>query len=185
MGQSDTIVAQIPQAARTVVESGLRQERLKRRVRERLEMVKGAALGQSLAEIARWSGRTERTVAQWLGRYVAGGVAALADAPRPGRPPQADAGYRAALETAMATAPRALGLSYDHWTSARLSAYLAEQTQVVIAPSWVRSLLKRQEFVTGRPKHTLDHLQDPAEVAACEGALAEAEKKDGRRAGAL
>ena len=85
----------------------------------------------------------------------------------------------------MATAPRALGLSYDHWTSARLSAYLAEQTQVVIAPSWMRSLLKRQEFVTGRPKHTLDHLQDPAEVAACEGALAEAEKKDGRRAGAL
>ncbi len=185
MSKRETSVAQIPAAARAVVDEALRQARLKRRVRERLEMVKGAALGQSLAEIARWSGRTERTVTPWLERYVAGGVAGLADAPRPGRPPQADAGYRVAMTTAMATAPRTLGLTYDHWTSARLSAYLAEQTQVVIAPSWLRSLLKRQDFVTGRPKHTLKHLQDVAEVAACEAALAEAKKKDGRRTRAV
>ena len=166
----------IPAEARGVVERELRRRDLVPRLRERLKMVKAAALGQDLAQIARWSGRSVRTIGHWLRRFVAGGVAALADAPRPGRPPRADAAYRQALEVAMATSPRALGLVYDHWTSARLSAYLAQQTGVEIAPSWVRSLLKQQRFVPGRPKHTLKHRQDPDEVAACEVALAAAEK---------
>ena len=166
----------IPASARAVVDPVLRQRALAPRVRERLEMVKAAALGQDLAAIARWSGRSRRTIGHWLGRFVEGGVAALADAPRSGRPPRADAAYQQALEQAMATSPRPLGLGYDHWTSARLSAYLAQQTGVLIAPSWLRSLLKQQHFVPGRPQHTLKHRQDPAEVAACEAALAAAEK---------
>jgi hypothetical protein len=32
-------------------------------------------------------------------------------------------------------------------------------------------------FARGRPKHTLSHLRDPEEAAACEAQLAEAEKK--------
>src|SRR5262245_58684572 len=98
----------IPPEARAVVEPVLRRRELAPRVRERLEMVKAAALGQSLPEIARWSGRSGRTIVYWLERFVAGGVAALGDAPRPGRPPRADAAYRQALEQAMATSPRAL-----------------------------------------------------------------------------
>lgn len=133
----------------------------------------------------RWSGRSARTVRRWLGRFVIGGVAALADAPRPGRPARADGAYRAALEAAVTTPPPALGLPFDVWTSARLSAYLAEQTAVRIAPSWLRTLLGRQDFVRGRPKHTLGHLQDPAEVAAFEAAVAAAGENNGGRAGPL
>lgn len=131
----------------------------------------------------RWSGRSARTVRRWLGRFVIGGVAALADAPRPGRPARADGAYRAALEAAVTTPPPALGLPFDVWTSARLSAYLAEQTAVRIAPSWLRTLLGRQEFVCGRPKHALGHLQDPAEAAAFEAAMAEVGGENGGRAG--
>ena len=69
------------------------------------------------------------------------------------------------------------------WTSDRLSAYLAEVTGVRIAPGWLRALLARRDFVCGRPKHTLTHLQDPDEVAACKAALAEAGGKGGGRAG--
>ena len=78
-----------------------------------------------------------------------------------------------------------LGLPFDVWTSGRLSAYLAEQTGVRIAPGWLRVLLHRQRFACGRPKHTLDHLQDPAEVAACEEALRVAGEKGGGAAGAV
>jgi transposase len=66
---------------------------------------------------------------------------------------------------------------YEAWTSARLSAYLAETTKVRITASWVRHLLTQRRFACGRPKHTLTHLQDPDDVARCERALAEAEKK--------
>jgi hypothetical protein len=50
-------------------------------------------------------------------------VAALADAPRTGRPVQADAAYLAAMETALETPPAPLGLAFDVWTSDRLAAY--------------------------------------------------------------
>lgn len=53
-----------------------------------------------------------------------------------------------------------------------------------IAPGWLRVLLARERFACGRPKHTLGHLPDPEEVAACEAALAEVGGKGGGRAGA-
>ena len=160
----------------------LRRRDLAPRVRERLEMVKALGLGQDLAQVEAWSGRTAGTIRRWAGRFVSGGVAALADAPRGGRPRRADEAYLAALERAVETAPPALGLPFDVWTSDRLSAYLAETTGVRIAPGWVRALLARRRFVSGRPKHTLKHLQDAAAVAACEAELAAAEKKGGRGA---
>lgn len=170
---------------RAEVEGLLRRRDLPPRVRERLEMVKAAALGQDLAAIAAWSGRTVRTVKRWLRRYGTGGAAAVADAPRAGRPPRADAAYRQALERAVDTPPRDLGLPFDVWTSARLSAYLAQTTGVRLAPGWLRVLLAQQDFVCGRPKHTLAHLQNPAEVAACQAELAAAGKKGGGAARAL
>ena len=170
---------------RQEVERLLRQRDLAPRVRERLEMVKALGLGQEVAQIEVWSGRTAGTIRRWVGRYLSGGVAALADAPRGGRPRRADEAYLAALETAVETAPPEWGLPFDVWTSDRLSAYLAETTGVRIAPGWVRALLAGRRFVSGRPKHSLKHLQNAAEVAACEAELAAAEKKGGRRARAV
>jgi len=112
-----------------------------------------------------------------LGAFAKGGIGALADAPRSGRPVAADAAYLAALEEAVETSPRRLGLGFDVWTSQRLSAYLARTTAVRIAPGWLRVLLGGMRFACGRPKHVLGHLRDPEEVAACEAELAEAEKK--------
>ena len=175
----------IASAQRAVVETLLAQRALAPRQRERLEMVKAAWLGADVAAIAQWSGRTPRTVRRWLTAFRAGGVTALAGAPIPGRPPKADAAYLAALEQAVETPPRALDLPFDVWSSRRLSAYLAETTGVRIAPGWLRVLLHRQRFACGRPKHTLDHLQDPEEVAACAAALQAAGEKGAPGAGAV
>jgi transposase len=159
-------------ADRAAVEALLRRGDLAPRVRERAEMVKAAVLGQEVGWIAAWTGRSEQTVRFWLRRYRCGGLAALADAPRCGRPAKADAAYLAALERAADTPPRALGLAFDVWTAARLSAYLAAATGVVVAPGWLRTLLGRRDFVCGRPKHTLRHLRDPAAEAASRAELA-------------
>ncbi|HKG24305.1 MAG TPA: helix-turn-helix domain-containing protein [Thermomicrobiales bacterium] len=137
------VAGPIGPAQRAAVEALLRERELTPRVRERVEMVKGAALGWDLAAIAAWCGRAEATVRRWL----------------------------AALEAAVETDPRALGQGFDVWTSARLSAYLAATTGTRIAPGWLRVLLHRQRFASGRPKHSVAHLQEPAEVAACEARL--------------
>jgi transposase len=167
-------------AQQAAVDHRLRRTDLRRRERQRLEMVKGAAQGWDRTAIARWSGLQETTVQRWLDRFVAGGVDALRDAPRTGRPPKADAAYRAALEQALASVPPALGLPFDVWTSPRLSAYLAETTGVRIAPGWLRALLAERDWVSGRPKHTLYHLQDAHEVAACAQTLADLGEKGAR-----
>ena len=171
-------------AQRVEVEGWLRRRTQPPRVRERLEMVKAAALGQDAGAIARWSGRTERTVCRWVGRYTRAGAAGLVDAPRAGRPPHADAAYLEQLERLVETEPPTLGLPFDVWTSARLSVYLAETTHVRITPGWLRGLLGRRRFACGRPKHTLSHLQDAEAVHACEAELVAAEKKGRGRAGA-
>ena len=167
------------------VEAWLRHRDLSPRYRERLEMVKAAGRGEEVAAIARWSGRTPRTVRRWLTAFREGGIGALAGTPIPGRPPKADAAYLAALEAAVETVPRTLGLPFDVWTSGRLSAHLHQQTGVRIAPGWLRVLLHRQRFACGRPTHTLAHLQDPDEVAACEEALQRAGEIGAAAAGAV
>ncbi len=185
MARTGQSLPELTEEQRAAVEAALRRRDLAPRMRERLEMVKAVALGQDLARIGRWSGRSLRTVRRWLRRFAAGGVAALADAPRSGRPAVAGEGYRRAAEAALEAGPRALGLPFDVWTSDRLSAYLAETLGVRIAPGWLRALLARWEWACGRPKHTLKHLQDPAAVAACAEELAAAAAKSGGRAGAV
>lgn len=164
-------------AQRAEVELLLRRRDLTPRVRERLEMVKAIGLGYRRETIEGWSGRKARTIRRWVRAFACQGIAGLADAPRSGRPAEADAAYLQALERAVDTPPRDLGLPFDVWTSARLSAYLTETTRVRITPSWLRHLLARRRFASGRPKHTLQHLQDPDDVARCERELADAEKK--------
>src|SRR3954466_2201793 len=83
----------------------LRREDLSPRVRERLEMVKAADLGHDLGQITAWSGRTPRTVRRWLGAFASGGIGALADAPRSGRPVVAGAASPKALEGGGGTPP--------------------------------------------------------------------------------
>jgi transposase len=185
MERGTDLTGAITAAQQAAVEALLAQRELAPRQRERLEMVKAAWLGADIAAIAQWSGRTPRTVRRWLAAFRAGGVTALAGAPIPGRPPKAGATYLAALEHAVETPPRSLGLPFDVWSSRRLSAYLAETTGVRIAPGWLRVLLHRQRFACGRPKHTLEHLQDATEVAACEAALQAAGEKGGRPTGAV
>ena len=121
MNEDPAAVITVTAEERTEVEAVLRRRDLPLRLRERLEMVKAAALGQDVAAIARWSGRTPETVRRWLAVFAAGGIAALADAPRQGRPPKADATYLAAREQAVETPPRTLGQPFDVWTSRRLS----------------------------------------------------------------
>jgi transposase len=179
MARTDGGLPAVEPEQQAAVEAELRRRDVAPRVRERLEMVKGAARGQEVAAIARWVGRSERTVRRWMRRFAAGGLAALADAPRAGRPVHADAAYRQAAEAALEHGPRALGLPFDAWTSARLAAYLERETGVRVAPGWLRALLGRWDWACGRPKHTLNHLQDPAAVAACEAEVAAAAGKSG------
>jgi transposase len=79
-----------------------------------------AADGLPNAEIGRRVGMTRQTVIAWRARYETGGVEALADLPRSGRPPIVD---EAAVVVATLNPPPA-ALAVTHWSARLLSAHL-------------------------------------------------------------
>ena len=100
----------------STVEAGLAQ---------RARIVLLAAEGLPNAEIARRVGMSRPTVIQWRNRYAAGGVAALGDLERPGRPSVID---DAEVVVATLTAPpESLGVT--HWSARLLGKHRRHQWQ--------------------------------------------------------
>lgn len=126
------------------------------RLRMRAQIVLLAAEQRMLApEIARIVRSDEQTVRTWLKRYMAEGVAGLADAPRPGVRPKVTPAYRAQLLEVVRQRPRSLGQPYSLWTLQRLADYLAEQTGIRVSHVTVRAYLKAAGIVLSRPQHKI------------------------------
>ena len=87
----------------------------------------------------------------------------------------------AALEAAVETPPRSLGLPFDVWTSGRLSAYLWRRPGCASPRAGCACCCTGSASPAAGPNTPSTHLQDPAEVAACEEALRVAGEKGGGR----
>jgi transposase len=87
---------------------------------QRARMVLLAADGLPNAEIGRQVGMTRQTVISWRARYEAGGIDALADLPRSGRPPVVD--EAAVVVATLNPPPPELGVT--HWSARLMSDHL-------------------------------------------------------------
>lgn len=126
------------------------------RLRTRAQMVLlSAEQGLKVPQIAVIVRESEATVLRWLKRYRAEGLEGLQDAPRPGRPAEVTAGYRAELLAAVRRRPRSLGLPFSLWTLQRLVDYLAEHTGIRVSDETVRRALKQADIVLSRPQHNI------------------------------
>jgi transposase len=126
------------------------------RLRTRAQMILLAAEQHLVAaEIAKIVRTDEQTVRRWLKRYVAEGVAGLADAPRPGTSPTVTDDYQAQLLQAVRQRPRSLEQPYSLWTCQRLADYLAEKTGIRVDGETVRRHLKVAGIVLSRPQHKI------------------------------
>jgi transposase len=85
-------------------------------------MVLLAAEGLPNTEIGRRVGMTRQTVIAWRSRYQAGGIDALADLPRSGRPPVID---EAAVIVSTLNPPPA-ELAVTHWSARLLAEHLSK-----------------------------------------------------------
>jgi putative transposase len=94
------------------------------RVKERILAVKLVYDGFSLSEAARIVGRTKRAVFNWVRRFREGGIEALRDKPRSGRPRKASRDF---IAEKLRSSPRALGYNVDYWTVKLLRVELAKE----------------------------------------------------------
>ncbi len=108
--------------------------------------------GASYTAICTTLAVTDRFIARWKQRYATGGVRALADAPRTGRPNRLAPAIEARILDLSQRLPPA---PLTHWTSSRMAAHVG------VSPSTVQRVWQR----AGLKPHRLEHYvasPDPA-----------------------
>jgi transposase len=111
---------------------------------ERARIVWRASRGETPPAIAAALGLDAETVRRRIRRFNAGGLAALEDGHRSGRPATYSADEVAAAIAAALTSPRSLDLPFASWTLDRLAAYLHERKGIGIRRSRIGEVLLKE-----------------------------------------
>ena len=120
----------------------LRQATMAPRLRVRLECVKLRDQGQAVPQIAEQLQVSQATVRRALRRVRIGGLDALADRPRSGRPPRLSDPDLDAVEALLRQAAR----QGQVWTMGQLAAWLAGCRGVKISPGRLGALLRARDW---------------------------------------
>jgi transposase len=129
------------------------------------------------SEIASIVEKHEATVRKAVHRFLDGGFGALADAPRPGRPPRWKRQDLDALE-AMLDDSAARGVT---WTLPALAEWLRRERGVQLDSSWLSVLLHRDGFRWKRTRDSLRHPADPVLQQAARARLEDGQPYSWRR----
>lgn len=132
---------------------------------ERARIVLAAADARRIGDIASERNVSRPTVSAWVRRFNDGGLAALDDLPRSGRPHTYTEQQRAEVLAAALTDPTALGLPFGCWTLDRLAAYLNEQKAIPIKRSRIDELLRAEGLVWRHQETWFGERVDPAFAA--------------------
>lgn len=132
------------------------------RVSERMRAILLSARGYGVPEIARIFECDEATVRDWIAHFEAGGVPALRDRPRVGRPSRVTPAARDQVAHVIEGGPASVGHSGGGsvWTVVTLQLFLVVRGGVALSGATVRRLLLALGFRWRRPKHSLP--VDPA-----------------------
>ena len=124
------------------------------RLFRRLQAVLFVAEGVSVSEAARRARVDRSTLHRWLGRYLRRrDPADLADAPRAGRPPVAEAITDSAIATLLARDPRREGFPATTWTVPLLTTYLARRSGRQVSARTLRRRLHSLGYRWKRPRY--------------------------------
>jgi transposase len=159
-----------------IIEHAIRHDK-RPEVRQRCTAIRLLHLGHKPSEVAKMQAVSDPTIYGWHKRWLAGGVEALADKPRSGRPLKSDDAYSLLVEAVVEKAPAELGYDFAIWTIDRLRSHLEKETGIDLSESRFRALLKRKGYRYRRPKHDLGHLQDKDAKAAAKEQLDELKKR--------
>lgn len=144
---------EVDAAERADVEKLAHSRKAEARLVQRAAVVWRCLQGQPTGAIAAECKLDRRTVHQWLRRFDAGGLDALKDAPRSGRPATYSPEERAEVVAAALHRPQELNLPFGGWSLDRLVTYLHEHKQIAIQRSRVGEILL-QEGLRWRKQET-------------------------------
>ena len=116
----------------------------------RAQMILQTAAGNSASRVAGDLGVRKATVLDWVRRFREGGVAALADAERPGRPQKFDEAVRLAVAALAVDDPAARSTQRNRWTVRALATEFEKTLPLAPKRSTVWSILREAGIRTNR-----------------------------------
>jgi len=112
--------------------------------------------GTSPSDVAGRLGVTRQTLYNWTRRFDAGGgLHALYDRARRGRPPKLSAPVRGLLVWLLKQPPDAFGYRATGWTAALLRNVLARRLGVHVSARTLRRALHQMDYAWKRPRYIL------------------------------
>jgi transposase len=154
-----------------------REPGLKRRTRDRLELVRLADTGMSIPQLAQLFRADEGRVRFWIKRFLSEGFDALEDQPHPGQPSRLTPELLAVVRAQLAKGDRT-------WTLGQLADWLETEHGLRLTPDHLGFLLRRAQYSCHRTERSVRHAQDPEEVAERQADL-ETLEKGGTRAASM
>ena len=107
--------------------------------------------GRTQADVADFLGVHAVTVAKWMKAYRAGGEAALAAKPVPGRPRFLTDEQEAEVRSWRLKKPTDFGFRTDLWTAARVAQLIRDRLGVTYHPSSLREWLSKRGYSPQKP----------------------------------
>jgi transposase len=170
------IVYQLKPEELAKVESAIRQDK-RPEVRQRATVIRLLHLKYRPEVIAEQQMVSLPTIYNWHRLWREKGIEGLANQPRKGRPPKADAAYCQKLEEALEKEPSEYGYGFTIWTTDRLRQHLEKETSLLLSNSRFRALMKKKGYRYRRPKYDLSHLQDAEAKQEAEEVLEKLKKR--------
>ena len=128
----------------------------------RLHGVLLVAQGMSCRNVAGLLGDSPRTVAYWVQRFEAEGLAGLAEADRPGRPSRLGSEQLERLASALRSSPSDFGLVASLWDGKTLSAFIEQEWGITLGVRQCQRLFRQLGFRLRKPRAQIA-MADPAE----------------------
>ena len=107
--------------------------------------------GLAPAQVATVLGVHVETVRLWVRTHTAGGDAALAGTPHPGRPRFLTPDQEAEVRGWLARKPTDFGFRTDLWTAARVARLIREKLGVEYHPGYLREWLVKRGYSPQKP----------------------------------
>ena len=130
--------------------------------RRRLKAGRLLSKGVSQAEVARRAEVSRETVRRWADKLSQGGLAALKNAPKLGRPAGLEAAQRQELVRALKAGALAQGYATELWTLPRIAALIEREFDQRYSPVQVWRILGQLGWSCQRPTGRATQRDEPA-----------------------
>ena len=118
----------------------------------RLHAILLVAQGMSAAQVARLLGDSPRTVAYWVSQFNEIGLAGLAEAERPGRPPRLSEEQMDEVDRILRDRPFDHGLTGNLWDGKTLSAFIEKRWDINLGVRQCQRLFRQLGFRMRKPR---------------------------------